>query len=272
MDVRMPADASGSSSQIHTSISKRPISIYCRLLARQKRARDSLYSHLLRFYQKKGKICESPFSILFGSYFTFQSLYSAHHVTIPGISVALVSYDKPFLDLNHLQPDDSLEPPSSQQTVVSTSPSDCTAPFRYSSATTSLERVGPTLQRYWILYNTDPVMEEFRKQFVDWWLTTEFGARKELQTTIRWDGKKKSDVWERFDQVAHEKTGEPKVKCKQCHAIIVHPNHHRAGSSPMKGHLTTSTCLCRPKATKRRIDQLLRHSVSSQYSTPYLFH
>ncbi|KAJ5807732.1 hypothetical protein N7474_009001 [Penicillium riverlandense] len=120
-------------------------------------------------------------------------------------------YAESFLDPNLLQPDDPFELPSSQPTVSSIPISDFTYSLRYSDAPTSLTRVGPTLQRFWVLYNADKGMEVSRKQFVDWWLTTDFGLRKELQTTIRWDGKKKSDIWERFDQVAHQKTCEPKV-------------------------------------------------------------
>jgi hypothetical protein len=74
-------------------------------------------------------------------------------------------------------------------------------------------------------------MENSRIQFVKWWLKTEFGSKKETQDTIHWDGKKKSDLWESFEQVAHEKTGEPKVMCKRCQTILVHPHHRRAGSS-----------------------------------------
>jgi BED zinc finger. len=183
-------------------------------------------------------------------------------------------YAESFLDSDLPQPDAPFELPSSQPTVAFIPISDFTHPLRYSRAPPSLARIGPTLQRFWVLYNTDGAMEDSRKQFVDWWLTTEFGSRKELQTTIRWDGKKKSDVWERFDQVAHEKTGEPKVMCIQCHATIVHPNHHRAGSSPMKGHLTTSACRGTPRPTKRRIDQLLRDLVSLAYHnySPYLLY
>jgi hypothetical protein len=180
-------------------------------------------------------------------------------------------YAESFLDPDLLRLDDPLELPSSQQTLVSISPSDFTTPFRYSYAPTSLERVGPTLQRYWVLYNTNIAMEDSRKQFVAWWITTEFGSKENAKESIRWDGKKKSEIWASFDQVAHEKTGEPKVMCKHCQSTIVHPNHHRAGSSPMKGHLTTSTCLSRPKAAKRRIDQLLRDSVSSEYYTPLTY-
>jgi hypothetical protein len=172
------------------------------------------------------------------------------------------SFAKSFFDPDLLQPDGSLEPPSSQPTVASIPISDFTHPIRHSRAPASLERVGPTLQKFWVLYNIDGAMEDSRKQFVDWWLMTEFGSKKDVQTTIRWDGKKKSDIWERFDQVAHDKTGEPKVMCKHCHATIVHPNHHRAGSSPMKGHITTSACRSKPSPTKQRIDQLLRDSVS----------
>ncbi|KAJ5300082.1 hypothetical protein PENANT_c146G01845 [Penicillium antarcticum] len=56
-------------------------------------------------------------------------------------------------------------------------------------------------------------MATSRIQFVKWWLMTEFGGKKELQKSIRWDTiQKKSDVWSSFDQVANARTGEPKPR------------------------------------------------------------
>lgn len=167
-----------------------------------------------------------------------------------------------------LQSDDTPDLPSSQPTVTSIPGSDFTLPRRYPRAPDSLERVGPTLRKFWILYNSDPKMEHSRNQFVEWWLKTEFGSNPGIQDTIHWDGKKKSDLWESFEQVAHDKTGEPKVMCKRCHAILVHPHYRRAGSSPMKAHLKSGACLSKPK--RRGIDQLIRDSVSLKLHLPII--
>lgn len=53
---------------------------------------------------------------------------------------------------------------------------------------------------------------------------TEFGLKKHLQKTIIWHSdQRKSDVWKSFDQVANARTGEPKVMCKRCQGVIIHP-------------------------------------------------
>ena len=164
-----------------------------------------------------------------------------------------------FSKHDFFQSDDLLGLVSSQRTVASIPNSDFIRPLRYSRAPNSLKRVGPRLQKLWILYNSNAEMECSRTQFVEWWLKTEFGSKKDTYDSIRWDGKKKSDLWESFDQVAHEKTGEPKVMCKRCHTVLVHPNHRRAGCSPMKAHLKGGACRIGP--TKRGIDQIIQSSV-----------
>jgi hypothetical protein len=129
--------------------------------------------------------------------------------------------------------------------------------------------VGPKLQQIWILFDSDvenPKMQQNRQEFVDWWLKTEFGLKEGLRDGIHWDGKKKSDLWESFEQVAHEKTGEPKVMCKRCHAIRVHPNHRRGGTSPLRTHIKGGTCFALKK--KGGIGQLLQNMVSTILSLP----
>ncbi|KAJ5982330.1 hypothetical protein N7451_012430 [Penicillium sp. IBT 35674x] len=105
-------------------------------------------------------------------------------------------------------------------------------------------------------------MDTSRTQFVEWWLTTEFGQKKDLRRTINWDSdQKKSAAWSSFDQVAHSKTGEPKVMCKRCRAVIIHPGDKRSGPSPMKNHLTSAQC-AKPQfqnTSKQSIDKLLRN-------------
>lgn len=55
------------------------------------------------------------------------------------------------------------------------------------TAPLSLPRVGPPLQQYWVLYSPEPgsEMDKSRKSFVRWWLTTEFGAKPDIQDSIR---------------------------------------------------------------------------------------
>jgi hypothetical protein len=141
-----------------------------------------------------------------------------------------------------------------------------THPHQPSLAPDSLKRVGPKLQQFWILFDSDTGMDHTRAQFVEWWLSTGFGSKEDIRDAIHWDGKKKSDLWESFEQVAHEKTGEPKVMCKRCHALLVHPHHRRGGTSPLKAHLKGGTCLATKK--KGSIGQLLQSMVSP--NLPYL--
>lgn len=107
-------------------------------------------------------------------------------------------------------------------------------------------------------------MDTSRTQFVEWWLTTEFGQKKDLRRTINWDSdQKKSVAWSLFDQVAHSKMGEPKVMCKRCCAVVIHPGYKRSGLSPMKNYLTSAQC-AKPqfqKTSKQGIDKLLQNMV-----------
>ncbi|KAJ9484060.1 hypothetical protein VN97_g9327 [Penicillium thymicola] len=114
------------------------------------------------------------------------------------------------------------------------------------------------------------MMETSRIQFVKWWLMTEFGSKKELQKSIRWDTiQKKSDVWSSFDQVANARTGEPKVMCNRCQSVVVHPRFNRSGPSPMKNHLNSAYCSQPRKTTKQSIDQLLREMPRQSTSTEF---
>lgn len=175
-------------------------------------------------------------------------------------------YAESFIDPDLLQSDTLLNIPSSQVTTDSTPLSDFTYPPQYPRAPDSLVRVGKPLQQFYILYkNTpeDPKMETTRRDFVEWWLKTEYGLKQDLRKSIKWDSdQKKSEVWQSFNQVAYEKTGEPKVMCKRCHNVIVHPGNRRAGCSPMKAHLNSTICIKPRKLTRHGIDQLLRNSVS----------
>ena len=102
---------------------------------------------------------------------------------------------------------------------------------------------------------------------------TEFGAKKEFQKSVYWNSNlKKSDVWESFDQVANIKTGKPKVMCKRCQNVIIHPGVNRAGPSSMKAHLTSVVCVKLQKTTKQGINHLLREMVSLSLDLTYIIY
>lgn len=94
-----------------------------------------------------------------------------------------------FPESDFLQSDD-FPHLASQQTVTSISNSDFARPLHYSFAPDSLERVGPKLRKFWVIYYSDTEMEDSRKSFVKWWLDTSFGSKKEVVDKIHWDGKK----------------------------------------------------------------------------------
>lgn len=144
--------------------------------------------------------------------------------------------------------------------IGSQTPLTSVSQFSSLTAPLSLLRVGPCLQQYWVLYSNEhgSDMDESRKSFVRWWLGTEFGSKPDIQDSIRWDGKKTSNVWNSFHQVAHEKTGKPKVMCTTCLCTLVHPRYQRAGSSPMNAHIKAGSCTRKPTP---RIDQLLKQIV-----------
>jgi hypothetical protein len=171
-------------------------------------------------------------------------------------------YSESFIDPDILQSDDLPTFLSSQSTVTTSA---FTPPAYLSYAPRSLQRVGPTLRKFWILYSSEPEMEHSRKQFVEWWLTTGFGLDPQCRDGLHWDGKKKSDLWENFEQVAHEKTGEPKVMCKHCFSTLAHPGHKRAGTSALKTHLKGGACRLDKKRRGTPIDQLMRDIVSLKY-------
>jgi hypothetical protein len=105
-------------------------------------------------------------------------------------------------------------------------------------------------------------MEDSRKQFVEWWLTTGYGKRWEGQSNMLWDGKKKATAWEGFEQVAHERSGQPKVMCKDCKGTLVHPAPKRAGTSSLQHHSNQGGCRAQ-KVAKKGVDQMIREAVCS---------
>lgn len=183
-------------------------------------------------------------------------------------------YDESIINPSLLRSDPSdhecPDLPSSDITRASVSLSNTWAtpikPKPKPQAPTSLRRVGKPLQQVYVLYNEDnedTEMQASRNEFVQWWLKTDYGQQSSLRKSIKWDSElKKSDVWPSFDQVAHERTGEPKVMCTRCQNVIIHPGHRRAGCTPMRAHLNSSVCIQPRPLRKKGIDQLVRNLVS----------
>jgi hypothetical protein len=164
------------------------------------------------------------------------------------------TYELDLLDnLTLPAPEDSTTDPSySQQTLASIPCSSPSQPLQPPSFPSFLQRVGPDRRKPYFLYS-----HMSKDQFVAWWLTTDFGKQKR----IHWDGRHSSQCWEYFDQVADMTTGEPKVMCNRCAAILEHPQNSRHGTSTMNKH--TRGINCRRSASKKpNIQQLIRNAVS----------
>jgi hypothetical protein len=81
---------------------------------------------------------------------------------------------------------------------------------------------------------------------LEWWFQTQFGVTQSQQLKgkkIQWDGAGyHSKAWEKFDQVAHYITGEPKAMCKQCGRTIDHPNCSSNRTIALWRHLKADKC------------------------------
>jgi hypothetical protein len=53
-----------------------------------------------------------------------------------------------------------------------------------------------------------------KSEFLDWWLTTQYGMKDGLEKTGVWGRKKQnSELWSHFDEVAHSQTRKPYLLC-----------------------------------------------------------
>ena len=109
--------------------------------------------------------------------------------------------------------------------------------------------------------------------WVNWWLETDYGSKNK----IAWESQhgSASETWKQFEQVAHTATGNPKVLCKRCDAILEHPyttkkdangRVGRHGTTTITRHLQTSAC---QKATsgRRQRAELTRFLQTVYYHT-----
>lgn len=135
------------------------------------------------------------------------------------------------------------------------------------NAPESLERTGLAFQKFWVRYASGPENGGARQLFLDWWLTTDFGKSPDSPGAKLWTGKKTSESWKDFEQVAHEKTGNPKVFCARCSSMLTHPGYKRSGTASLKNHREKGGCRTDIRKQKKGIEQMIRDSVSSSSSS-----
>jgi hypothetical protein len=79
-------------------------------------------------------------------------------------------------------------------------------------------------------------VEELKKQFLVWWSKTQWA--KEGKGHPNWDSElRSSSFWKEFHQCANIVTGEPKLCCKTCEGLLIHPSIHNSGSTRPTKHL-----------------------------------
>jgi hypothetical protein len=118
----------------------------------------------------------------------------------------------------------------------------------------SLERLNDQTKS-WVLYSNMT-----KEDFVNWWLTTQFGSKSDTKQ-MNWARKGySSEVWAHFDQVADPSTGKPKAICKRCKRVYDHPNHTANGTTGLRRHLQKGSC--KPTAKQVSIQQLIQQAVS----------
>jgi hypothetical protein len=93
----------------------------------------------------------------------------------------------------------------------------------------TLKRVGPSeKQKNFILWT-----EEMNDEFCIWWLKTEFGSQ--MKRNI-FEKQRQAECWKHFHQVATIHDGAPKVMCKVCSQILVHPAVGHRGTTTLNKH------------------------------------
>ncbi|KAJ5215577.1 uncharacterized protein N7498_002009 [Penicillium cinerascens] len=114
----------------------------------------------------------------------------------------------------------------------------------------TLERVGPTAkQKPFILWT-----EEMNDEFCGWWLMTEFGSQMKRNV---FEKRRQADCWNHFHQVATIQDGSPKVMCKVCGQVIIHPAVGNRGTSSLNKHVREGVN-CRRSKPSQDIRKLLQ--------------
>ena len=83
---------------------------------------------------------------------------------------------------------------------------------------------------------------------------------------IRWNSAIcQSPTWTAFEQVAHVKTGEPFICCKQCLKHLKHPTTNNSGMTALKKHTESSACRRKRKpGSQPLLDAMLKVVSSTQ--------
>jgi ribosomal protein S27E len=117
----------------------------------------------------------------------------------------------------------------------------------------TLERVGPTAkQKPFILWT-----EEMNDEFCRWWLMTEYGSQMKRNV---FEKRRQADCWNHFHQVASIQDGSPKVMCKVCGQVIIHPAVGNRGTSSLNKHVRQGVN-CRRSKPSQDIRKLLQSGV-----------
>jgi ribosomal protein S27E len=126
----------------------------------------------------------------------------------------------------------------------------------------TLKRVGPSeKQKNFILWT-----EEMNDEFCIWWLKTEFGSQ--MKRNI-FEKQRQAECWKHFHQVATIHDGAPKVMCKVCSQILVHPAVGHRGTTTLNKHFSQGVN-CRKAKPGQDIRKLIQAGVY-QPIYPYFF-
>jgi hypothetical protein len=149
------------------------------------------------------------------------------------------------------------DPSCSQRTFDSAFDSTFAIPLQPYPLPSTLKRVGSDKKKPFVLWT-----EMTNNEFVQWWLTTDFGRGKKRNL---FEAERRASCWKHFDQVADIKDGTPKVMCKRCGTILHHPANSHQGTSSMNKHYTRNVSCQNAAAKKPNIKQLMRNGVSYSY-------
>lgn len=152
---------------------------------------------------------------------------------------------------------------SSQDTLPISDPassfSDCALISSPLSAPSNLRK---TLDGRYVYYD-----DNLHVYFQEWWELTKWGSDMTIGRhphCVRWNSSvRHSPTWSAFEQVAHVKTGEPFICCKQCLKLLKHPTTNNSGMTAPKKHTESSNCRRKRKPGSQPILDAMLTSVRS---------
>jgi hypothetical protein len=116
--------------------------------------------------------------------------------------------------------------------------------------------------------------QRLKSEFELWWSKTRWAMLdQEREARHRMSpnwGVKRSGIWQFFNEGALVSTGEPRITCKRCEAILKHPamrseKHGQIGGKLGNGHVTPhlSSKLCVEIASRKGLTQLTLQETSN---------